>query len=252
MAQFTTRYSKGFKPQNNFDSVFDSMLDHDSHDCIHGCTLKSEISKSSKQKFRVLRTALVLVGCFALVELAIGYWSHSLALQAESGHMMSDTLALGLSLVASWISQSQICKRANLTSLRVEVFAALFNGIGLVGIAIWIATEAIASLQSPPVDILSLPMLITAGVGLGVNSVNVFLLHDCSHSDLNVRGAFLHVIADFISSVGVILAALAVWLMHWLWADTAISLFVSTLILLSAIPLIVQSLNLLRKNTFQL
>ncbi|NJM72542.1 MAG: cation transporter [Scytonema sp. RU_4_4] len=228
------------------------MLHLHSHHCIDGCALNSErnseSSKPSGQKFRILGTALVLVSCFAASELAVGYWSHSLALQAESGHMMSDSLALGLSLVANRIAQWRSSERTNFGYQLVEVFAALFNGIGLVVLAIWIAGGAIASLQSPPTNILSLPMLITAVVGLGVNSVNVFLLHDSSHHDLNVKGAFLHVVADFISSVGVILAAIAVWLMHWLWADTVISLFVSALIVLSAIPLIVQSLNLLVKS----
>ncbi len=86
-------------------------------------------------------------------------------------------------------------------------------------------------------------MLVTAGLGLGVNSFNAFLLHDSSHHDLNVRGAFLHILADLIGSIGVIVAAIAVWLMHWLWADGAIGLFVSGLIFTSTIPLISQSFN---------
>lgn len=83
------------------------MLHHHSHHCIQGCALKSEGSKLFGQKVRILWTALGLIGCFALVELAIGYWSHSLALPAESGHMMSDSLALGLSLLAAWIAQGK-------------------------------------------------------------------------------------------------------------------------------------------------
>jgi cobalt-zinc-cadmium efflux system protein len=157
--------------------------------------------------------------------------------------MISDSLALGLSLLTAWSAQFRKSNQV-LGYLRVEVLAALANGIGLVAIAVWIGWEAISRLQSPPSDILSLPMLITAGVGLGVNSINALLLHDSSHHDLNIRGAFLHVLADLISSVGVILAAIAVWLMHWLWADGFISLFVSGLIFLSAIPLIIQSLKI--------
>jgi cobalt-zinc-cadmium efflux system protein len=88
-------------------------------------------------------------------------------------------------------------------------------------------------------------MLVTASVGFGVNSVNIFLLHKDSHHDLNIKGAFLHVLADAASSIGVILAAIAVWALNWLWADAVITLFVSGLIILSATPLIVQSLNAL-------
>lgn len=220
------------------------MHHHHSHQCVHGCNFNSEVVTKS-DKIRLLWTALVLVSCFSLSELAVSFWSHSLALQAESGHMISDSIALGLSLLAAWSVQGK-SEKVNGSNRRIEVIAALVNGLGLVAIATWIASEAIARLQSPPVEILSMPMLITAVLGLGVNSVNILLLHDSSQHDLNVKGAFLHVVADAIGSVGVILAAIAVWLMHWLWADVAISLFVSGLIAVSAIPLIVQSLSLLK------
>jgi cobalt-zinc-cadmium efflux system protein len=88
-------------------------------------------------------------------------------------------------------------------------------------------------------------MLAAASVGFGVNSINIFLLHKDSHNDLNLRGAFLHVLADAASSVGVIIAAIAVWALNWIWADGVISLFVSGLIIISATPLIIQSLNTL-------
>ncbi len=218
-------------------------MHHHHHHCVHNCNSQSE-SDRRLDKVRLLWTTLVLVSCFSLSELAVSIWSHSLALQAESGHMMSDSLALGLSILAAWFSQRR-SEQVSFGYRRVEVLAALANGMGLVAIAVWIAWEAIARLQSPPTDILSLPMLITAGLGLGVNTINAFLLHDSSHHDLNMRGAFLHIMADLVSSIGVILAAIAVWLMHWLWADGAIGLFVSGLIFVSAIPLIVQSLNLL-------
>ncbi len=221
------------------------MHHHHSHDRVHSCG-DSEGSHRL-HKVRLLWTALVLVSCFSLSELAVSFWSHSLALQAESGHMICDSLALGLSVIAAWSASSGFDK-VSFGVVRFEVLAALVNGIGLVAIALWIATEAIARLQSPPVEILSLPMLITAVLGLGVNSINAFLLHDHTHHDLNMRGAFLHIMADVIGSVGVILAAIAVWLMHWFWADGLISLLVSGLIFLSAIPLITQTLNEIRNS----
>lgn len=220
---------------------------HHSNPCVHSCTFETKGSNSNK--VRAIWTTLVLVGCFSLVELAIGCWSHSLSLMADSGHMISDSLALGISLLAAWISQFPTASKTNSGYRRVEILSALVNGIGLVALALWIAWEAIVRLSSPPADILSVPMLITAGIGLGVNSVSLILLHPTSKYDINLRGAFLHVLADAISSVGVILAAIAVWVMHWLWADCAIGLFVSGLIVLSAIPLIVHSLNILLKNS---
>lgn len=221
-------------------------MHHHSLDHIHNCDFDS--GSHRLQKVRLLWTVLVVVSCFAVSELAVSIWTHSLALQAESGHMICDSLALGLSLIAAWSAHrfNQV-----IGVVRFEVLAALVNGIGLLAIALWIAIEAIARLQSPPVEILSLPMLITAVLGLGVNSINAFILHEHTHHDLNVRGAFLHIMADVIGSVGVILAAIALWLMHWLWADGLISLLVSGLIFLSAIPLISQSLKQLQNSSLR-
>lgn len=220
-------------------------MDHHNSAHCHAHTLVKDSDRSDK--VALLSSVLVLVGCFSLVELAVGLWSNSLALLADSGHMISDTFALCITLFASWISQFNSSKKT-FGYQRIEVISALINGIGLVAIALWIGWEAIARLQSPPDNILSLPMLITAGVGLGVNSINVLLLHDSSHHDINLRGAFLHIVADVISSVGVILAAIAVAVMHWQWADPVISLFCSGLIILSAIPLIIQSWKILHKS----
>jgi cobalt-zinc-cadmium efflux system protein len=159
--------------------------------------------------------------------------------------MASDCFALVLALMATWMAQRRRASNSAPGNHWVEVVAALVNGVGLVAIAFWIGWEAIVRLQSPPVEILSLPMLATASVGLGVNTINIVLLHKDSHHDLNLRGAFLHVLADAASSVGVILAAIAVWTLHWLWADGVISLLVSGLIIISATSLIVQSLKML-------
>jgi cobalt-zinc-cadmium efflux system protein len=174
-----------------------------------------------------------------------------LALLADSGHLLSDTLSLAVALLATWIARLPASIQAPFGYRRVEILAALANGLGLVAIASWIAWEAIARLQSPPNEILSLPMLITAVVGLAVNSLNAWFLHRDSHHDLNLRGAFLHMVADAISSVGVILAAIAVGRLHWLWADGAISLLVAGFIATGAIPLIQQSLNILLERTPQ-
>ncbi|MDZ4875117.1 MAG: Cadmium, cobalt and zinc/H(+)-K(+) antiporter [Chroococcidiopsis cubana SAG 39.79] len=217
-----------------------------SHHGIHGCTCHT--LSNYDRKIKLLWTALIAIASFAALEFGVGYWSHSLALQAESGHLLSDSFALALSLLAAWFVQRQAARGENFARMRIEAIAAVLNGLGLVAIAVWIAIESVSRLQSPPTEILSLPMLVTAGVGLGVNGFNVFLLHDSSHHDLNVRGAFLHILADLISSIGVIVAAIAIWLMHWLWVDGAVGLFVSSLIFVSAIPLIIQSLNSIRNK----
>ncbi|MBE9180849.1 cation transporter [Oculatella sp. LEGE 06141] len=214
---------------------------HHHSTCSH-CQIDPE---RQAQKVRLLWTALVLITAFSLTELGVSVFSHSLALLADSGHMLSDSVALGIALLASWIAQLPPSNQATFGYRRVEILAALANGVGLVAIAIWVAWEAITRLQAPPTEILSLPMLVTAVIGLGVNSLNAVFLHDHSHHDLNLRGAFLHMVADAMSSVGVIIAAIAVWLFHWNWADGAISLVVSGLIGAGAIPLIHHSVKIL-------
>lgn len=209
--------------------------------CIH----HTHESSQPANKVRLLVTALILICSFSLTELAVGLFSHSLALLADSGHLASDCFALILALLASWMAQRRRSGNVAAGNHWLEVLAALVNGVGLVIVALWIGWEALDRFQSPPVEILSLPMLATASVGVGVNGINIFLLHKDSHHDLNLKAAFLHVLADAASSIGVILAAIAVWALNWLWADGAISLVVSGLIIVSAVPLIVQSLNTL-------
>lgn len=223
-------------------------MHHHSHHCHNHTLVKGN---SSSPKTKLLLSVLILVGCFSLAELAIGFWSNSLALLADSGHMISDTFALGITLFATWLSEHD-SQKTNSKYHLIEIIAALINGIGLVAIALWIAWEGIMRLQSPPEEILSLPMLITASVGLGVNSINLILLHDSSHDDINLRGAFLHIVADAISSIGVILAAIAVSVLQWQWADPVVSLVVSSLIIYGAIKLIFQSLKILQQSSSSL
>lgn len=208
------------------------------------CTHHSHNNLSS-HKIRLLITTLIIIGGFAICELIVGKISHSLALVAESGHMASDCLGLILALLATWIARRRNHNDISAANYPIELGTALLNGVVLVVVALWIGGEAIARLESPHVEILSLPMLATATVGLGVNSINIWLLHKDSHDDLNIRGAFLHIVADTASSIGVILGAIAVWQLHWIWADAVVSLFVAALIIISAIPLIVESIKAL-------
>ena len=224
-----------------------------SADCHHSPAIATQpIDPQAKQT--QLAIALLLIGGFAIAELIVGLTSDSLALIAEAGHMAADSMALLLALLATRLSQRP--KRSLLSDSLTDIvatplatqpvaawetWAALLNGLGLVAIALWIGWEALQRLQTPPETIASLPMLLTAGIGLAVNSANIALLHRGSDHDLNLRGAFLHVLADAISCVGVILAAIAVAALHWLWADGAISLFVAGIILFGAVPLVVQS-----------
>jgi cobalt-zinc-cadmium efflux system protein len=201
------------------------------------------------KKVRLLWTILFLVSGFAFVELIVSRWSHSLVLLADSSHMFSDALALGIALLGTHLTKLPVFNRTPFLQKRAEALAALVNGISLVAIALWIVGEAFIRWLSPDTEIFSLPMLIVAVVGLGVNVINIALLHDSSHSDLNIKSAFLHVVADAVSSIGTILAAIALYLLHWTWADGFISILVSFVILISVIPLVSQSLDILCQET---
>jgi cobalt-zinc-cadmium efflux system protein len=223
------------------------MPDNVSWELNPSSRIRSNSMQSSqvKQKNQALWTALVLLSVFFCVELSAGIWSHSLSLMADAEHILSDVAALGLALIASWLSQS-ISKHNVLGRYRLDILAALVNGISLACIAGWIVKEAVARLQSPDIEILGIPMLTTALIGLGINSFNALYLHGCSHHDLNMRGAFLHLLADVASSVGAVLAAIAVLWLDWTWADGVISLLVGTLIAGFAAYLVIQSVKCLR------
>ncbi|NJR21753.1 MAG: cation transporter [Richelia sp. CSU_2_1] len=209
-------------------------------------------------KVRLLQIALVLLSSFFVAELIAAISSRSLSLLADAGHIFSDVAALGITLAAtlysSWKNRHSTPSENYIENYNCTVdrpldrpgtIAALINSISLVAIALWIAVESIGRLQSPTPEIAGFPMLITAIVGLSINSVNAFCLHSCCHGDINLKSAFLHAIADICSSIGVIIAAIAVAWLHWNWADGLISLIVSTSIVLLTLPLLIESLKLL-------
>lgn len=203
-------------------------------------------AETNQRKMRALWLALLLIISFAGVELVAGLGSHSLALLAEAGHLGSDGAALGIALLATRIAQLPSSPEAPFGYRRIEILAALVNSLGLTGMAVWIGWEAWQHLQTPDSTvILSLPMLMIAIGGLAVNSINARLLHPDSQHDLNVRGALLHTLADLASSVGVMMAAIAIWQWGWLWADSAMSFGVALLMITGALPLIHQSLHIL-------
>lgn len=205
--------------------------------------------RATATKIRVLGLGLLLSSSFSVVEWAAGWWSHSLTLVTDAGHMLSDCLALGLALIATWLAQLAVTQKPWLGVQRAETLAALANGVGLLVLAIWVVWEATNRFQHQHPAVVSEVMLVTAIIGLGVNLIAASVLHDHSHHDLNIRGAFLHVLADTASSVGVLIAAGLIWAFHWNWADPVISLFIACLIGCGAFPLIRASIKTLRNPT---
>ncbi len=201
-------------------------------------------SENPRQKVQTVSLALILLSSLFATELIIGAFSHSLSLLADAGHLFADIAALGMTLIAVWIAQRPAAGRSTFGHKRVEILAALLNGLSLLAIAAFIIWESVDRFHTPQ-TVLGLPMLIGATIGLGVNSLNLMLLHQRSQDDLNLKAAFLHVLADAASSVGVIAASLTIYFWHWMWMDAAASLLVAALTSLSALPLIKESLEIL-------
>ena len=193
---------------------------------------------------RALAVALTITAATMVVEAAGGFFSGSLALLADAGHMLTDVAALGLSLFAFWLSSRPRTAEHTFGWRRFEIFAALVNGLVLWGAAGIIGYEAFVRLKSPPA-VKSGLMLIVAAVGLLSNvAVGAVLFRGRSHS-LNIKGAFLHVLADGVGSVGVLAAALLIRLTGSFVWDPVVSAAVCLLILWSSSRLIRDSVHIL-------
>jgi len=211
--------------------------------CACCVPVSSTDSESVTPPLRSLSLVLVLVLFFSAVEWLTSHYSHSLALLADSGHMMADGGALGLALWATWS-----VRRQTVANRKRESWAALANGIGLLAMAGLVAWEAVRHLQGSPTEILSLPMLGVALLGLVVNGISAALLHRDSRRNLNLRGAFLHVVADLLGSIGSIVAAISIYLFDWQWVDTAIGFGIAGIVAMSAVPVVWQSWQVLQRS----
>ncbi|MGH3495818.1 MAG: cation diffusion facilitator family transporter, partial [Sciscionella sp.] len=170
-----------------------------------------------------LRLALGVAGAVLVAEALGAYFAGSLALAADAGHMFTDVFALSLSLAALTASAHVRGKNSTFGMYRLEILAAVVNALILLGVAAFVVWSAIGRLAHPPVVDSSLML----GVGLlGVlgNSFSLRWLHPAHRENLNVRGAYLEVVADLLGSVGVVLAALIIMTTGWSIADPAISL----------------------------
>ena len=165
---------------------------------LHGVGERAEVG-------RRLTWVLALTAFFTVAEIVGGIVSGSLALLADAGHMFSDVAALGLSLFAIRLAQRPPSPRRTFGYARFEILAALFNGAALAIVAGWIVVEAWARMREP-VEIDGAIMLTVAALGLVVNVIAATVLHAHAHDNLNVRGAYLHVLGDLLGSVGTLAA----------------------------------------------
>jgi cobalt-zinc-cadmium efflux system protein len=195
-----------------------------------------------------LLMVLVITATFAVVELLGGLVSGSLALLSDAGHMFTDILALALSLAAAIVSQREATAKQTFGYLRVEILVALANGVALIFVSLFIMYEAIGRLTTPT-SIDSEVMLVVAIAGLMANLAGILILREKSKENLNVRGAFLHMMGDLLSSIGVIVAAVLIFLFNLTVADPIISIAISLIILYGAARLCRQSAYILLEFT---
>jgi cobalt-zinc-cadmium efflux system protein len=199
--------------------------------------------------------SMILTAVILVAEIVGGYWTGSLALLSDAAHVFTDILALGLSYLALRLSALPADDRHTYGYHRMEVLAALVNGVSLVIIAIEIFTESWQRWQNPQA-IKSLETMAIASIGLIVNLIIIFVLgrHGHEHEegeeenereDLNIHSAFLHVLGDVAATLGVIVAAGVIWLTGWKWVDPLMSVFIGILILFSSWRVLKSSLHIL-------
>jgi cobalt-zinc-cadmium efflux system protein len=197
---------------------------------------------------RGLAWTLALVVSYTVAEVIGGLVSGSLALVADAGHMVSDAAALALTLVAIRFAKKPPTAEHTYGYHRVEILAALVNGATLIAIAVFIFMEAYHRLREPA-EIQGGLMLAVAAGGLLVNLSGLWLLHGSHSDDLNVRGAWLHVLTDTLGSIQVIAAGCLIWAYGWTWIDPIASVLIAMLVIYSAWALIRQSVGVLMEGT---
>ena len=193
---------------------------------------------------RSLGLALGLTLAFFFVELVGGYLANSLALIADSWHMLNDAFALGFAVVASWVAERPNDVRKTYGYYRAEILAAFLNGLLLFAVVAFIGYSAVLRFVSPEA-VASGEMLVIAVLGLIVNGLSALILSRTGSESLNVRGAFLHVVSDALGSVAVIVAGLVILFTGWVQADPVFSVLVGLLISYGAFKLVRESVNVL-------
>jgi len=202
----------------------------------------------TRSKTRLLSIALVLTGIYMVVEAVGGWLTNSLALLADAGHMLTDVAAIALTLSAVWFASRPPTANKTFGYYRLEILAAFVNGIALVLLSIWVIWEAIQRWRDPG-EIHGVQMSLVAFGGLIINIIAAKLLHSDHSHDLNVRGAFLHVMGDLLGSAAAIVAGILILAFGWLWADAAGSILISVIVIYGAWRLILESVNILLEGT---
>ncbi len=191
-----------------------------------------------------VQIALILTGAFMIVEVIGGVLSGSLALLADAGHMLTDTMALALAAFAFRVSSRPADSKRSYGYQRFQILAAFVNGLSLLLVVGWILFEAVRRLMSPS-EVMGPMMLAVATAGLLVNIFAFVVLHGGDKDNLNIRGAALHVAGDLLGSIAAIVAAIVIIFTGWMPIDPLLSMLVALLVLRSAWHLVKRSAHIL-------
>jgi len=198
---------------------------------------------------RRLFFVLVLTALYMVAEAVGGWYTGSLALLADAGHMLTDVAALALALTAAWFGSRPATPHKTFGYYRLEILAAFTNGVALAVLSLYIFYEAYERWSDPPaIERAGLLMVVATG-GLLINLFCAWLLHGDHEQDLNVRGAWLHIMGDALGSVGAITAGALVYFYGWNKADPLFSAVIALLIIYSSWKLIREATNVLLEGT---
>jgi cobalt-zinc-cadmium efflux system protein len=200
------------------------------------------------EREKKLLLILAFTATLTVLEIVGGFISNSLALLSDAGHMLTDSLAVFLSYLAIRWSRRPANHRKTFGYHRAEILVALANGVALVAIAGYIFYEAVLRFFHPQ-EIKTGILLVIATIGLAGNLFGLFILKGESHENLNVRSAFFHILADTLSSVGVIVGGVIIWLTGWYLVDSFIGVLIGGIVLRGAVDLVMESGEILLEAT---
>ncbi len=193
-----------------------------------------------------LTVAVALTLGFAVIEALAGWWSGSLALLGDAGHMVTDSTALAIAAIAAWVAARPPSERHSYGLGRMEVIAALLNGLFMLAVVAGIAAAAVGRLQEP-IPVQAPTVMVVAGIGLAIN-VAIALTLSRGAQDLNTRGALLHVMGDLLGSVAALASGVVIHFSGWTRIDPILSLFICVVILFSTLSLLRESLHVLMEG----
>jgi cobalt-zinc-cadmium efflux system protein len=220
--------------------------DNHNRDRAHGHRHNHGIGHAVGERHDLL-IALAITLLMMIVEVIGGFISNSLALLSDAGHMLTDNLALLLSFVAMKFAAMPATDRRTFGFYRLEILAALINGIILVLISLYIVYEAYLRIRNPQ-PVTGTLMLVVATIGLVANIIGAVVLARHSSTSLNVRGAYLHILGDALSSIGVVIGGIIILYTGWYLVDPLLSILISLVIIYGAWSLVKESVSILLES----